>query len=173
MRLNNVNVDRVNGTVLEYKNNIAKAKKVNKLEGEWNPGTGTQFKATVQFEGGKATIEADQPTFMGGGGTQPGPMIYCLYGSASCYVATFATIAAMEGVTLKKLKITAESFMDFSKVFGLSENPITEKVKFTIHVESDAPKEKIQAIEDRAAKTCPAVYCLTNPIPLETEIVMG
>ncbi|MBI5344222.1 MAG: OsmC family peroxiredoxin, partial [Deltaproteobacteria bacterium] len=107
MRLNNINVDRVNGTALEFKNNIAKAKKVNKVEGEWNLNQGAQFRAVVMFENGKVTLEADQPTFLGGGGTQPGPMIYCLYGSAACYVATFATLCALEGVQLKKLRVVA------------------------------------------------------------------
>ena len=142
MKINNVNVDKLQNTITELKKDISKAKKVNKIEGEWNLGEGSQFKATVQFENGKATLEVDQPSFLGGGGTQPGPMIYCLYGSASCYAATFATMAAMEGIKLKKLKITAESSVDFSKVLGLSNNPIAEKVKFTLHIESDATEEK-------------------------------
>ncbi len=173
MGLNNVNTEKLEATVKEFQKDLSKAKKVNKIEGDWNPGKGSQFRATVQFEGGKATLEADQPSFLGGGGTQPGPMIYCLYGSASCYAATFATMAAMEGITLKKLKIIAESSMDFSKVFGLSDNPIAGKVKFTLFVESDAPAEKIKKLEELSKERCPAVYCLTNAIPLETELKIG
>ncbi len=173
MKINNVNIDKLQNTITELKKDISKAKKVNKIEGEWNLGEGSQFKATVQFENGKATLEVDQPSFLGGRGTQPGPMIYCLYGSASCYAATFATMAAMEGIKLKKLKITAESSVDFSKVLGLSNNPIAEKVKFILHVESDAPAEKIKILEDLSRERCPAVYCLTNPIPLETELKIG
>jgi len=173
MKKNNVNLEKLYVTIAEVKKDLSKAKKVTKVEGEWNVGEGSQFKATVQFENGKVTLEADQPSFLGGGGTQPGPMIYCLYGSASCYVATFATMAAMEGVTLKKLSVTAESNLDFSKVFGLTENPIAGKVKFTLHVESDAPAAKIKELEELSKQRCPAVYCLTNPIPLETELKIG
>ncbi len=173
MGLNNVNVERLNATVADVSKDLAKAKKTNKIEGEWNLAAGSQFSAIVQFEGGTMKIEADQPSFLGGGGKNPGPMIYCLYGSASCYAATFATMAAMEGITLKKLKIVAESSIDFSRVFGLSANPIAEKVKFTIHVESDAPAERIKALEELSRQRCPAVYCLTNPIPLETELKIG
>ncbi len=82
-------------------------------------------------------------------------------------------MAAMEGIKLKKLKITAESSVDFSKVLGLSNNPIAEKVKFTLYVESDATAEKIKKLEDLSRERCPAVYCLTNPIPLETELKIG
>lgn len=170
MRINNIDVDRLQKTAMEFQQDISKAKKINRIEGEWNTGEGSQFRAVVQFEGGKATLEVDQPTFLGGGGTHPGPMIYCLYGSASCYAATFATISAMEGINLKKLRVVAESFIDFSKIFGISDNPIVEKLKFTLYVESDAPVEKIKDIEALARERCPAVYCLTNPIPLETEL---
>ncbi|MFQ5441926.1 MAG: OsmC family protein [Thermodesulfobacteriota bacterium] len=171
MKVNNVDVDRINATAAAIEADMTKAKKVNRIEGQWNTGEGSQFRATVSFEGGEMTLEADQPTGLGGGGLRPGPMIYCLYGSASCYAATFATVAAAEGVTLKRLKIIAESSIDISKTFGLSENPIAEKVKFSIDVESDAPPEKIREIEKLSKQRCPAVYCLTNPVPLETEIV--
>lgn len=170
MKRNNIDIDRVQSTVKEFKNDLSMAKRVNRVEGEWNPGKGPQFSATVSFEGGKATLLADQPAFLGGGGTQPGPMIYCLYGSASCYAATFATIAAMEGVDIKKLTVTAESHVDFSNALGLSANPIVELVKFSVYVESGAPKDKIAKIEELSKQRCPAVYCLTNPIPFKTEL---
>lgn len=173
MKKNNVDVDRLQATFADVQKDLSKAKKVNKIEGEWNLGQGAQFRATVSFENGKMTLEADQPGFLGGGGTQPGPMIYCLYGSASCYAATFATMAALEGIELKKLRVVAESSIDFSKVLGLTNNPIAEKVRFTLFVESDAPQAKIREIEELSRQRCPAVYCLTNPIPLETELVVG
>ncbi len=170
MKLNNVDISRLEGTMEALRSDLSKAKKTNRIEGEWNISDGPQFSATVEFEGGKTTLLADQPTFLGGGGQQPGPMIYCLYGSASCYAATFATIAAMEGINLSKLRVTAESYIDFSRALGLSDNPIVEKVKFVLHVESDASREKLIELEEMAKKKCPAVYCLTNPIELETEL---
>ncbi len=173
MGSNNVNVDKLQSVIKDLEKDLSKAKKMNRIEGEWNVGAGSQFSSTIQFEAGKVTLECDQPTFLGGGGTQPGPMAYCLYGSASCYAATFATFAALAGIKLKKFKIVAESPVDFSKVFGLTNNPITEKVKFTLYVESDAPASKIKEVEELSKERCPAVYCLTNPIPLETELKIG
>lgn len=173
MGINNVNVEKLKSVLADVQKDLTKAKKVTKVEGDWNPGKGSQFRATVQFENGQMTLESDQPSFLGGGGTQPGPMIYCLYGSASCYAATFATMAAMEGIVLKKFRIVAESGLDFSKVFGLSNNPIATGVKFTLYVESDAPADKIRKLEELSKERCPAVYCLTNPIPLETELKIG
>lgn len=170
MKVNNVNVDKLKEIAAEVEKDLSKAQKTTKIDGEWNSGEGSQFRATVQYEGGTMTLESDQPSFLGGGGTKPGPMIYCLYGSASCYAATFATMAAMEGVELKSFKVHAESSLDFSRVLGLSENPIATGVKFTIEVSSDAPAGKIREIEELSKERCPAVYCLTNPIPLSTEL---
>ena len=71
MKKNNVDLDRLQATFSDVQKDLSKAKKVNKIEGEWNLGQGAQFRATVSFENGKMTLEADQPGFLGGGGTQP------------------------------------------------------------------------------------------------------
>jgi len=170
MKLNNVDVDKLKAIAEDVAKYLTKAQKTTKIEGDWNTGEGSQFRATVKYENGQMTLESDQPSFLGGGGTMPGPMVYCLYGSASCYAATFATMAAMEGVKLESFKLYAESSLDFSKVLGLSENPIATGVKFTIEVSSDASDDKIREIEELSKQRCPAVYCLTNPIPLETDL---
>jgi len=109
MGLNNVDTEKLKQTIEAFTADPSKAKKVNTVEGEWSPGGGPQFSATVTFEGGTATLEADQPTGLGGGGSTPGAMIYCLYGSASCYAATFATFAAMVGGELQKMTLKAEA----------------------------------------------------------------
>ena len=172
MKQNNIDVDKLKEVINEVKGDLEKAKRVNKIEGEWNLGEGPQFLSEMSFEKGKVTLKADQPSFMGGGGTQPGPMHYCLFGLASCYTATFVTMASMEGVKLKKVRVSAEGKMDFSRVFGLSNNPITGGIKITLFVESDAPEKELKRIEALAYERCPAVYCLTNAIKLETGLTI-
>jgi uncharacterized OsmC-like protein len=78
-------------------------------------------------------------------------------------------IASVEGVELEKLGISVENSADLSKTLGLSENPIVEGVEVTFRIRSNAPKAKIEAIEKLAQERCPGVYCLTNPIKLETK----
>lgn len=171
MGLNNVNLEGIQKSVEAAKADASKTKRLNRLEGTWNLEEGEpQFQARVKFEGGETTLEADQPSFLGGGGTRPGPVIYCLYGLASCFTATFASMAAMEGVPLKGLRVVAESELDFSRVFGLADRPVVEGVRVTLYVDSEASQEKIRELEALARERCPAVYCLTNPIPLVTEV---
>lgn len=171
MKLNNVDTARLNQTVEAAKADPDKARKVNRVEGVWNLEAGQpQFIARLNYEGGQIALEADQPIGQGGGGTRPGPMLYCLYGLASCYAATFATTAAVMGVELKKLGVTVESDVNFASVFGLSEEPIIEGVRITLSVESEAPEEKIAEIETLAAQRCPGIFCMANAIPFETRL---
>ncbi len=169
-----VELKKLRDTIEHVKKNPDEAKRVTKIEGTWNidEGGGPQFEAEIAFEKGKMNFEMTQPTFLGGSGTMPGPMHYCLFGLASCYAATFATVAAMEDFSLDGLKIVAENRIDFSRILGLSDNPPIEGVKITAVVKSNAPESEIRRIEKLAKERCPVVFCLTNPIKLETELVV-
>ncbi len=101
---------------------------------------------------------------MGGSGSLPGPMHYCFYGLASCYTGTFATMAAMLGIKLKKLTTKVEADVNFSKVFGVSDEPIMEEVRVKLIVVSDEPEEKIKQAEELALQRCPVVFTLKNPV---------
>ena len=171
MKRNNVSLENLEKTLTAFRADPGKARKTNRVEGIWNLDEGhPQFTARVTFERGKMTLEADQPTGQGGGGSQPGPMLYCLYGLASCYVATFATTAAMMGVEVTRLEVVVESDVDFAPVFGLAEGPIIEGVRINLSVESKAPEEKIAEVETLAAQRCPGVFCMANAIPFETQL---
>lgn len=170
--VNRVNLDKLNDTAQKMKRDPSKAKKVTKIEGKWilDNINAPQFRAEIQTETQKFNMEADQPTSLGGGGTRPGPMHYCLYGIAACTAATFATIAATEGIKLKKMKVSVEGHMDFSKTFGISNNPTVERVKLRILVSADADDTKIQELKRLAEERCPAVFCLTTPVKMTVEV---
>ncbi len=171
MKRNNVSLENLERTLETFRTDPTQARKTNRVEGVWNLEAGQpQFAARLTFEGGEMTLEADQPTGQGGGGSRPGPMLYCLYGLASCYTATFATVAAMMGVELKSLRVVAESDVNFAPVFGLTDAPIIEGVRLILHVESDASREQLQEIERLAVQRCPGVYCMANAIPFETRL---
>ena len=169
--LNNVNAGKLEQVVREAETDKSKVKRSQKIEGEWlfEEG-GPQFRAEVNFEGGKIVMESDQPTNLGGGGTRPGPLHYCFFGLVSCYTATFTTMASTMGIELKKLSARLEGNLDFSRVFGLSQAPVMEKIHITLEVESDAPREKLEEIEKLAYERCPAVFALTEQVNLNTSL---
>lgn len=170
-KVNNVNLDNVKQFENQIKQNPTAAKKTQVIEGEWilQEGT-TQFVSKIKFENGEAEFKVDNPTFMGGNGSLPGPMHYCFYGLASCYTGTFATMASMLGIKLKKLTTRVEADINFSKVFGVNDSPIMEEVRVIVTVVSDAPEEKIKQAEELALERCPVVFTLKNPIKLVPEL---
>ena len=166
-KINNVNIEGVQSFETKIKNDPSSARKTQGVEGEWILEEGnTQFVSKIKFENGETEFKVDNPTFMGGGGTLPGPMHYCFYGLASCYTGTFATMAAMLGIKLKKLTTKVEADVNFSKVFGISDEPIMEEVRVMLTVVSDEPEEKIKQAEELALQRCPVVYTLKNPVKL-------
>jgi len=169
--LNNVNLTKINEFQERAKKNKNELRKQIKIEGEWilDQSKGYQFRSELVYEKGKQVIEIDSPTWLGGQGNRAGPMAFCLVGSASCFLSTFATIAAMKGVEFKKLSIRANCNLNFSKTLDLGDEPIIEEVIFEIKAEAiNASKEELKELLEMAKQRCPAIYSLTNVIRVST-----
>ncbi|MEW6033894.1 MAG: OsmC family protein [Chloroflexota bacterium] len=173
-KLNNVDLVSLEKMLKAAQEDPSKLRRTQVLEGEWllDAAAGAQFRGEVAFEKGKAVMEADQPSMLGGGGRTPGPMHYCFYGVAACYAGTYANLAAMMGIKLRKLAVKVEAKQDFSRVFGLSDAPFIEELKVTLAVRGDAPREKLEEVENLAYQRCPAVYNFTHVVPLKTRLVV-
>ncbi len=170
-RINNVDVQKVQSTEVQIKSNPSAAKKTQVIEGEWVLEEGdVQFRSNIKFEGGETVFKVDNPTFMGGSGKLPGPLHYCFFGLASCYTGTFATMAAMLDIQIKKLTTRVEADVNFSRVFGLGDDPVIEEVRVILRVESEASEEKIKEAEKLALERCPVVFTLRNPVKLVPKI---
>ena len=171
MKINNVNVQAMGAFADQVQADPSQAKKQKRVEGRWNFEDGRpQFVATMAHATGERRVEADFAPFMGGAGLAPDPIQYCLYGLAACYAGTFVGLAASEGVKLRALGVIAENRVDLSRSMGLSDNPVVEQVSLTLKVDSDAEPAVLAELERLAKERCPGVYCLTNPIPLETRL---
>jgi uncharacterized OsmC-like protein len=172
MGLNNINTDATGKFLEEVKSDPQVAKKTKRVEGEWVFEEGKpQFRATLAFKEGEKVVDSDFAPFMGGRSLAPDPIQYCLYGMAACYAATFVSLATMEGIGFRGLKIAVENKVDLTRTLGLSSNPIVEEIELTLTVSSNANREKLEQIGVLAKDRCPGVYCLTNPIRLKTNLV--
>ena len=171
MKPNNVNLEGMMAFVEQAKQDPAVLKKQKRVEGTWSfdPG-GPQFRATLAYPAGERVLEADLAPFMGGAGLAPDPIQYCLYGLAACFAGTFVSLAAADGVVLQGLKVIAENQVDLTRPMGLGDKPVVEKVSLKLMAQSDADMAKLQDLERLARERCPGVFCLTQPIPLETSI---
>jgi uncharacterized OsmC-like protein len=171
--INNVDLDKVAQTAATGKKDKSTLRKPVKLQGEWNlnPTSGYQFRTELSFEKGKQIIEIDSPSFLGGSGNRLGPMAYCVAGIASCFIATFVTVAASQGVILKRLYANVECNINFAKTFDVADEPITEGITFKIDSDSDnADKSMLERLLKLAEERCPAMYSMSHIIKVDATI---
>ncbi len=171
--INNTNLDKIAQTIVNGKKDKQTLRKPIKLQGEWNldPSKDYQFKTELVYEKGKQVIEIDSPSFLGGNGNRLGPMAYCIAGIASCFIATFVSVAASKEIRLTKLNVNTECMINFAKTFDIADEPITEGINFQIEAESDnASKEKLQELVKMAEERCPAMYSMKHEVKVTATI---
>src|SRR6476619_3129756 len=171
--INNTNLDKIAQTIVNGKKDKQTLRKPVKLQGEWNldPSKDYQFKTELVYEKGKQVIEIDSPSFLGGNGNRLGPMAYCVAGIASCFIATFATVAASQGIRLTKLNASVDCGINFAKTFDVADEPITEGITFRIDAESDnADKSELRRLLKMAEERCPAMYSMSHAIKVDATV---
>jgi uncharacterized OsmC-like protein len=171
--VNNVDLEKISQTIESGKKDKFALRKPVKLQGEWilDSTKGYQFRTELAYEKGKQVIEIDSPSFLGGNGNRLGPMAYCVAGITSCFIATFASVAASQGVKLTKLKVNAECNINFAKTFDVADEPITEGISFQIDAQAEnADEQRLQEILRMAEERCPAMYSMLHVIKVNTEI---
>ena len=147
--INNIDLDKISQTVQNGKKDKSTLRKPVKLQGDWNfdPSKVYPFKTELSYDKGKQVIEIDSPSFLGGNGNKLGPMVYCVAGIASCFIATFVSIVAAKGIRLSKLNVNTEYVINFAKTFNIADEPITEGINFEIEGQSDnADKQQLQEL---------------------------
>lgn len=165
-------MDKFRESLEKARNDRTSGKKTTEVEGEWRiDKTGPQFEAKVQTErGGEFTLQSDETLILGGGGTVPNPVQYCIYGLMACYAATFAKWAAMEGIVLKDFKVKATAKLDLTRAFGVTENQIIEHLRLEIVIDSDADIDTLNELMETAKMRSPCYYYATHQIIPEINL---
>ncbi|MCX6601723.1 MAG: OsmC family protein [bacterium] len=144
------------------------------VSGECNFADGQpHITATLEFPQGKLTLASDQPLFFGGGGSAPDPLLYCLFGTASCFAGTMMVIIAQRKLSVDALNITVKNRVNLLRPLGLGDAPVVEGVWIGMTYRGAASEEQMNAVVKEALETCPGAYCLTHPIPVTAEIKKG
>lgn len=167
--MHNVRIDQIDATRAAAQEDAIAATLQVSLDGQWRADENqTQFAGAVQFPKGEIVFEADFPPFLGGEGRAPTPLAYCFYGAMCCYGATFATQAAIAGVSIRDLRITLELEVDFRTALGLGEFPPISEFRFTVDVDTNASDQDIQRVKELADARCPAIWAMDNRVPYST-----
>ena len=169
--MHNVNVNALEQTIENGRNDSKALRQPVNLTGEWQIEQGRpQFTGTIAYPQGEVEFAADFPPPMGGSGIAPNPLAYCFWGGLACYAATFAIEAARDGIELRALRGSVRTEVDQSRALGLSDRPPVETITWELEADADVPPERLERIKAKADEQCPGVYCIRNPIALETRL---
>ncbi|MFX1374280.1 MAG: OsmC family protein [Promethearchaeota archaeon] len=168
--LNRIDLDGFKEVVSEYIKNRELCKKTLEVKGIWRLDLeyGPQFETKLKTErAGEITIQTDELTLFGGGGTALHPISLCMAGFCGCYCAAYAKWAAMEGIELKQLAIRVKGDLDFSSILGIEKNiPMVDHYQIEIIAESDASYGELLRISEITKRRCFCYFCIsTSTIP--------
>ena len=133
--INRINIDVFKETIEKAKKDISSSLKNLEIEGTWrlDAQDGPQFETKLMTEkAGEILVQSDETIILGGGGTAPNPVQYCIGGLLACFSATFVKWASMDGIILKNFKIKGTAKMDLSAALGISENPPLNNLKLEL-----------------------------------------
>ncbi|MFX1418581.1 MAG: OsmC family protein [Promethearchaeota archaeon] len=168
--LNRIDLKGFKEVIDQYMQNRELCKKALDVKGIWRLDLeyGPQFETRLKTErAGEITVQMDELTLFGGGGTALHPISLCMAGFCGCYSAAYAKWAAMEGIELKQLMIRVKGDLDFSSVLDIEKDiPIVDHYQIELFIESDASYEELYRISEITKRRCFCYYCIsTSTIP--------
>jgi uncharacterized OsmC-like protein len=149
----------------------------------WVDGTHSRSKFTgfhgamQELEHSAVTVvDADHPAVLVGQDAAPTPVEYLLHAIAACLTAGIANIAAARGVRLRNVSSTVHGDIDLLGILGLSDGSVRngyERIKVAFHIEGDADDATLRAIVEQSRRRSAVYDALTNPTPVEIDVVTG
>jgi uncharacterized OsmC-like protein len=117
-------------------------------------------------------LEGDEPPVLLGTNAGPNAVEAVLHALASCLSVGFIYNAAAQGIDVKKLEFDLEGDLDLHAFLGLSDRvrPGYQSIRVSYRVESDAPRDKVEALCKYVQKTSPVLDILRNPVPVAVEL---
>jgi uncharacterized OsmC-like protein len=121
------------------------------------------------------TVDSDHPAVLVGQDEAPTPVEYVLHAIAACLTSGIANVAAVRKVQLTKVSSTVEGDIDLLGILGLSDSVRNgyQQIKVTLHVEGDADDATLRAIVEQSRRRSAVYDVLTQPTPVEIEVVTG
>lgn len=166
--INGIDVEALTGGINAVKENPALGKRTFKATTKWLGGTKSQ--STIR----DFKVDADEPKELVGTDTAPNPVEIVLAALGSCLVTGYAANAAALGIEIENMWIELKGDLDLQGFFGLSDEvrPGYSDIRYTTHIKSPAPKEKLEELRKHVEKTSPCGDICANPIgAVSSELV--
>ena len=174
--LNGVDVDRLVGTVNAIKENPELARFQFRARTEWIKGGYSRTRIKSFYGAGSEDtsrtqpfiLDGDEPPVLLGQNADPNAVEAVLQALASCLAVGFVYNAAAQGIKVDSLDFDLEGDLDLQAFLGLSERvrPGYEGIRVTYRVQTDAPREQVEALCEYVQRTSPVLDIIRNPVPV-------
>jgi uncharacterized OsmC-like protein len=179
--VNGVNVDQLVSTVQAIQEKPEIARFQFRAQNEWIDGGHSRTTIQGFYGAGQEddsrnepfVMDGDEPPVLLGNNAAPNAVETILHALASCLSVGFVYNAAAQGIAVESLTFDLEGNLDLQAFLGLSQDvrPGFENIRLTYRVNSDAPREKIEALCDYVQRTSPVLDMLRNPVPVTVALV--
>jgi uncharacterized OsmC-like protein len=143
----------------------------------------TTFKAISRKLAGGLSVESesrgfkviiDEPASLGGTDTGMNPVEALLNALGSCQCIVAAAFAKAQGIDLKGFWVELEGDLDTDGFLKGDPNvrPGYQEVRFTMHIKTDAPKDKVEAFQKFIQGRCPVGDSLGNGITIKPSTIV-
>jgi uncharacterized OsmC-like protein len=140
----------------------------------------TTWAASVSWDGGFRTttnirdfapIATDEPKGLGGTETAPNPVEQLLGALGSCLAIGYAANATAAGIEIDDLRVEVEGDLNLKSFLGLEPGHAGyDRLRATVHIESDADEATIAKLHDTVVRTSPVGHTLAGAIPLSIDL---
>ncbi|TMT81692.1 OsmC family peroxiredoxin [Haloterrigena sp. H1] len=114
----------------------------------------------------------DEPAALGGTNDGPNPVEYLIGAWAGCLNVVVHTVSEERGIDLDSVEIEIQGDLDPRKFLGAADDVRAgyQDLGVTIHVESTADQETLDALSEEVEERCPVGDNIGNPTPTDVTI---
>ncbi|MDQ1489584.1 MAG: hypothetical protein QOJ23_2098 [Actinomycetota bacterium] len=118
-------------------------------------------------------VRSDEPTPLGGTDTALDPMELVLAAVGACVTAGWVTEAVQRGIEYRNLEVRVTGTYDLRGYLALSGDirPGFQTIEYAVHVDSDAPIERLEEIKATVESTSPMFDNVKNPTPVTGSVL--
>lgn len=178
--LNGVDVTRLVETMQQIEANPGLGKFQFRAKSEWINGGHYRSEIKDFYGAGREDttrtkafeLHGDEPDVLLGENHGPNPVEFVLHGLVGCLSTTFIYYAAAQGVKIDAVEYTLEGDLDIQGMLGLSKDvrPGYQNIRVNFHVQSDAPKEKLDELCKLAQMRSPVFNTISEPVPIDVQL---
>lgn len=106
--------------------------------------------------------------------TSPSPSESLLAALGSCLAISIHAGAVARSIPIRHLDVELEAAVDYGALWGTGDHPVKssgfETISVRVRIESDAPRQTLKALVDRATLWSPVANTLHNPVHLDIAL---